>query len=724
MKQVGTVEVPQEAFLAVLNLDGTRSGDAGRCATTCERCDAALRAGRRGDDLLLRVHVLSSTAQSDARARPPELRVSELVPRPRRRVRSPMSGVRHLYVHLPFCAHRCGYCDFVTVVGRTGSARGLRRCAARRARRSSSGVLAEPLETVYPRRRHADVHRRRPRSSACSPRCRAAEEITVEANPETVTPALAAAAARAGVNRVSLGAQSFQPRLLDVLERRARARRRPARGARVCVMPVSTTSRSTSSTASPARAPADLDADLDGGARARARAPLLLRARGQAGDALHARVGEELARQAEAMEGYFERVVETLDRRRLPLVRDGELLPRRRAGGTSGRATTSATGSAATTSGSAIGAVSTVGRRTRRRTRPGSRATSPRSRGERPPREVELLDDGARAASGSCSACGSTSRCRSPGSRTRSTLGRARRLERLGLAEQRAAAGSLTLTRARPLPRRRRDRRAPGASTTLAYGCGRMARRADSPSASSEILRRVVEEYVATGQPVGSKSLVERVGTARLARRPCAHELAELEAHRAAHASAHVGRPRADRRGYRYYADGCSSGSSRAGVVPARPVTSAQRGRVGAAGDDRDACAGDAAARARLRAAARGGDRPSTSRCSCSSRRLVMVVVITSAGGVTKRALPLRRAGRSGPRDWARRVPERAARRSSSSGTSCFAGGSRTPASSTVERAVPRAAAAALSRSSSRSTNSVCSSAARPACSTRCATTS
>jgi len=30
-----------------------------------------------------------------------------------------VSGVRHIYLHLPFCAHRCGYCDFVTAVGRS-----------------------------------------------------------------------------------------------------------------------------------------------------------------------------------------------------------------------------------------------------------------------------------------------------------------------------------------------------------------------------------------------------------------------------------------------------------------------------------------------------------------------------------------------------------------------------------------------------------------------------
>ena len=44
-------------------------------------------------------------------------------------------------------------------------------------------------------------------------------EWTVEANPETVTPEIAATLRAAGVTRVSMGAQSFQPRLLQALER-------------------------------------------------------------------------------------------------------------------------------------------------------------------------------------------------------------------------------------------------------------------------------------------------------------------------------------------------------------------------------------------------------------------------------------------------------------------------------------------------------------------------
>ena len=47
--------------------------------------------------------------------------------------------------------------------------------------------------------------------------------------------------------------------------------------------------------------------------------------------------GAELARQSESMEGYFERVMETADRRRLSLVRDRELLSGTRPGSALGR---------------------------------------------------------------------------------------------------------------------------------------------------------------------------------------------------------------------------------------------------------------------------------------------------------------------------------------------------------------------------------------------------
>jgi len=129
-------------------------------------------------------------------------------------------SARHLYVHLPFCASRCGYCDFVTVVGRSGQhdayvAALLAELELERA------ALAPRLESVFLGGGTPTLTE--PRSlerllRALPP----AGEVTVEANPETVTPELAALLRRSGVTRVSLGAQSFQPRLLEVLERRAR----------------------------------------------------------------------------------------------------------------------------------------------------------------------------------------------------------------------------------------------------------------------------------------------------------------------------------------------------------------------------------------------------------------------------------------------------------------------------------------------------------------------
>ena len=102
----------------------------------------------------------------------------------------------------------------------------------------------------------------------------------------------------------------------------------------------------------PGQSAADLDADL---ADALALAPEHLSCyelEAKPGTRFTHAHGAELHRQAEAMEGYFERVVETLTGGRLPLVRDGELLPRGAAAATSARTTTWRSGAGATTSAS------------------------------------------------------------------------------------------------------------------------------------------------------------------------------------------------------------------------------------------------------------------------------------------------------------------------------------------------------------------------------------
>src|SRR5438132_10190722 len=125
------------------------------------------------------------------------------VPELRRRARvapeagRTMSGARHLYVHLPFCAHRCGYCDFVTVVGRRGQHTAYVDALLQELE-LERGLLDDELETVF-------LGGGTPTFTALPDLVRlleavpAATEMTVEANPETVTPELALALRDAGV---------------------------------------------------------------------------------------------------------------------------------------------------------------------------------------------------------------------------------------------------------------------------------------------------------------------------------------------------------------------------------------------------------------------------------------------------------------------------------------------------------------------------------------------
>ena len=220
-----------------------------------------------------------------------------------------LSGARHLYVHLPFCAHRCGYCDFVTVVGRNGQ-HGAYVDALLRELELERGALSEELETVF-------LGGGTPTFTALPELVRllqalpAADEVTVEANPETVTAELARTLRDAGVTRVSLGAQSFRPELLRVLDRvagpddvrRAVHHLRDAMFDNISLDLVH---------GIPGQSAADLDADLDD---ALALAPEHLSCyelEAKPGTRFTHAWGEELARQAEAMDDYFERVVARL----------------------------------------------------------------------------------------------------------------------------------------------------------------------------------------------------------------------------------------------------------------------------------------------------------------------------------------------------------------------------------------------------------------------------
>ena len=158
----------------------------------------------------------------------------------------------HLYLHIPFCQRRCSYCDFSIAVRKTVPAKEyltavqaeIARAVAGNEKRETGNVvdstfpvsrspfpdetptiylgggtpsllppeavgeLITSLHTAFPARisptRYASL---------------AQFEVTLEANPEDVTPKAAAEWRRAGINRISLGSQSFDDRVLKWMHR-------------------------------------------------------------------------------------------------------------------------------------------------------------------------------------------------------------------------------------------------------------------------------------------------------------------------------------------------------------------------------------------------------------------------------------------------------------------------------------------------------------------------
>jgi len=133
----------------------------------------------------------------------------------------------HLYIHVPFCARRCSYCDFAIAVRREAPAAAFRDGVLTEwARWLSDDRLGEfpALSTLYlgggtPSRLPGFELGRLIAGIVSARPLLPGAEVTLEANPEDVTPEAAAAWRLAGVNRVSLGVQSFDPAVLAWMHR-------------------------------------------------------------------------------------------------------------------------------------------------------------------------------------------------------------------------------------------------------------------------------------------------------------------------------------------------------------------------------------------------------------------------------------------------------------------------------------------------------------------------
>src|SRR5687768_13241954 len=125
------------------------------------------------------------------------------------------------YIHVPFCAHRCGYCNFTVIAGRDD----LNNAYLEALERELSWLeQPRPVQTLFlgggtpthlPREKLRRLLHLVRHWFPLSPGC----EFSVEANPADLDGPRVEALAEAGVTRISLGVQSFQPRKLKLLER-------------------------------------------------------------------------------------------------------------------------------------------------------------------------------------------------------------------------------------------------------------------------------------------------------------------------------------------------------------------------------------------------------------------------------------------------------------------------------------------------------------------------
>lgn len=143
-------------------------------------------------------------------------------------------AVRSLYIHTPFCSHKCHYCDFYSFVDTRDQQEAFVTRLSEELEHLATLSKGEPLKTIFvgggtPSLLRVELWERllgrlgelfdlsliRSQGAGPSPEA----EFTVECNPESATPELMGVLKAGGVTRASMGAQSFEPRHLRTLQR-------------------------------------------------------------------------------------------------------------------------------------------------------------------------------------------------------------------------------------------------------------------------------------------------------------------------------------------------------------------------------------------------------------------------------------------------------------------------------------------------------------------------
>jgi len=139
-----------------------------------------------------------------------------------------LDSFRHLYLHIPFCRHKCGYCDFNAYAGMDRLMPDYVDALERELAYARERFQFQQLETVYlgggtPSLLPAELASRLLSFIRTNFNLAPDVEVTLEANPASTDETRIAAWMEGGVNRLSLGVQGFDQRALAVLERRTDA---------------------------------------------------------------------------------------------------------------------------------------------------------------------------------------------------------------------------------------------------------------------------------------------------------------------------------------------------------------------------------------------------------------------------------------------------------------------------------------------------------------------